>query len=1234
MFSCHGHTCHSNYRLRDSIIRVPDFITRHKELNFSGCVLTEHESLGSHLEAEKFFEKLKDTPEYEGFKVGFGNEIYLCPDYVTAENVGHNIYPHFILIALDALGHKALRELSTIAWTKNSFYSMMYRVPTYYSDLEEILDKYKGHLIGSSACFVKDTPIETKQGWKKIQEINANDYVKNMYGDWEKVNFPTSRVYNDIGYEIEVYGNYEKISCTKDHQFLTITHNRKKVQWVKAEDLTIKKGASKDIFLYPCKNEYHESEYINKTEFSGKLFPLTVYSNRRYSLPETIKITPELMRLFGFYLGDGHTSLSQNFVIGFTVNEAHFQYFYNDFLKPVEEQLKIKWYINKRENAHRVDVSSASRELVELFYYLFNNEKADFKKIPSRLRISKELDYELIFGYMLADGYFRIREGNKKVKYSTGEFITASISKQLSTQIHNILYDLGIPNSITLAKGYTSLDGVNHKDAWYITGSNYTLGQLKKEKNYSHNDVIKIFEDAINERRKYYIKINDTTYKKIYIKNVNKIHINENVYCLNNDSHSFKCQDVVVHNCLGGSIPRKLLEHRSIENINVIQAETLWKQIKEWIEYMVEIFGKGYFFLEMQPNSHEDQIYVNKCLYKLSQETNVPFIITFDEHYLKKEDRDIHRAYLKASDGDREVDEFYASTYIMTEEEVHEYMDDYLGSDVVQQGMDNTMLIYDKMQYYSLKKELQIPYLPFDLSEPDEDLFNKYKDKIELLDYFYHSEYPSDRHMTRELLKSLEKNTHYQCQRGYDAIQECLSSIKISSEANKVRWSAYLMQVKDYVNIAWESDSIVAPSRGSGGGFCLLYLLDIIQLDPLRENTKMYPWRFLNPERVSVLDIDTDVEAAKRESIIRKIKETYGYDRVSKVCTLQTEKSRSAILTAARALDIDNDTASYIASLVVFDRGQPRDLHTMYYGNEDYAPVFEFVREMDARPELWEVSQKIEGLISGIGSHAGGVIIDDKPLTESTALMRTNSGDIITQFNLHDCEDAGLIKIDLLATDALNFIHATLNLLLKDNEIEWQGSLKKTYDKYLGIYNIDRAAPKMWDMIADHKVINLFQMEAQSGRQALALVKPHSVDDLATINSVIRLMAQEKGAETPLEKYARFHDNIQLWYDEMTEYGLTDEEQNILKDILGISCGICEAQEYLILLTMHPKIGGFSLKWSDQLRKAVAKKSPKDFDKLEKEFFQNMKDKNLSENLCKYVWYVLIYTQRGYGLRQ
>lgn len=306
----------------------------------------------------------------------------------------------------------------------------------------------------------------------------------------------------------------------------------------------------------------------------------------------------------------------------------------------------------------------------------------------------------------------------------------------------------------------------------------------------------------------------------------------------------------------------------------------------------------------------------------------------------------------------------------------------------------------------------------------------------------------------------------------------------------------------------------------------------------------------------------------------------------------------------------------------------------MYYGDEDNKPVREFVEEMNNHPDLWETAQKIEGLCSGIGSHAGGVIICDKPITDSAALMRTKSGDIITQYDLHECEAMSLIKIDLLATDAVAKLQQCLELLVDKGEVEWQGTLRKTYEKYLGVYNLERNAEDMWKLLWNHKVISAFQMEKESGKQALALVKPHSVDDLATINSVIRLMAQDKGAETPLNKFARFHENIGEWYKEMEEYGLTEEEQDILKSVVGVSYGICEAQEYLVLLTTHPKIGGFSLAWADSLRKAVAKKNPQAFDQLEEEFYKNAKEKNLSKNLIDYVWNVLIRTQRGYGFNK
>lgn len=685
--------------------------------------------------------------------------------------------------------------------------------------------------------------------------------------------------------------------------------------------------------------------------------------------------------------------------------------------------------------------------------------------------------------------------------------------------------------------------------------------------------------------------------------------------------------------CLGGALPHRLIQFRELEKNDAIAYQEIWQSCIDWVGYMNEIFGKGYFFLEMQPSYNEDQIYINQKLLKLSEETGTPYIITTDSHYLKKEDKEIHKLYLSSQDGEREVDTFYDTTYVMSEEEIHKYMDESLGFEVVQKGIDNTMLIYDMAEMYKLTKKLHIPYIPLNTDEPDPNLYEKYKDKIELLPYFYNSNHPSDRHLVREIIKNIEGDEVYCSDKGYAAINECLSAIKITSEKMDVQWSAYLLQIKDFVEIAWKAGTLVGAGRGSGVGFCLLHILGITQINPLRETTRTYPWRFLNPERASVLDIDVDIESSKREVVIKALQDVYGADRISKVMTLSTEKPKRAILTAARGMGIDNDTAQYIASLIISDRGTPRTLTQMYYGDEKegFEPVTEFINKIDEHEGLFKTALKIEGLVSGVGSHAGGIILVDEPFTNTTALMKTNSGDIITQFDLHVCEECSLIKVDLLSIDALDRIHACLDLLVRYDQIEQQATLKETYEKYIGIYTLERNKQDMWKMLWEHKVTSFFQMEKDSGIQAIALAKPQSVDDLATINSVMRLMAQEKGAEQPLNKFARFKNNINEWYKEMDDYGLTQEEQEVLKEILGVSSGICEAQEYLVLLTQHPLIGGFSLSWGDRLRKAVAKKQPKDFMQLEKEFFENAKEKKLSPALINYVWNVLIKMQRGYG---
>ena len=413
-----------------------------------------------------------------------------------------------------------------------------------------------------------------------------------------------------------------------------------------------------------------------------------------------------------------------------------------------------------------------------------------------------------------------------------------------------------------------------------------------------------------------------------------------------------------------------------------------------------------------------------------------------------------------------------------------------------------------------------------------------------------------------------------------------------------------------------------------------MYLLGITQINPLREKAPTFRWRFLNPERVSVLDVDIDIEGGRRAEVLNKFREVYGNDRVANVLTLKTEKSKSAILTAARGLGIDVDTAQYLSSFIEADRGQLRTLHQTFYGDPDngISASNHFRIEMEENyPELWQVAQRIEGLINGCGIHAGGVIFVDEPFTNSTALMRAPSGEIITQFDLHDAEDTGLIKYDILSVEALDKIHNCIDLICDYGYEKREDTLKETYEKIVGVYNLERDDPKMWEMCWNHEVMSLFQMEKQSGIQGIAVMKPTSVDDLAILNSAIRLMATEKGGEMPVNKLARFKAHPSDWDYELQKYGLGAEAKEILNSVLNISYGLCIAQEQFMQLVQLPELGGFNLTWADKLRKSIAKKNPAEYEKLTEEYFKEIEKRGCDKKLCEYTWNVLIAMSKGYG---
>ena len=218
----------------------------------------------------------------------------------------------------------------------------------------------------------------------------------------------------------------------------------------------------------------------------------------------------------------------------------------------------------------------------------------------------------------------------------------------------------------------------------------------------------------------------------------------------------------------------------------------------------------------------------------------------------------------------------------------------------------------------------------------------------------------------------------------------------------------------------WECGSIVGPGRGSATGFLSDYLLGITQLDPIRWNLQY--WRFLNKERVEYPDIDLDLAPSRRSLIFEKIREERGELGIVQVCAFKTEGTKSSILTACRGYrsedfpnGIDSDEARYMSSLIPSERGVLWDMSTVVNGDEEKGrkPVKAFLDEIHKYPGLIDIILGIEGMINGRTEHAAGVVLYDENPYETAAFMRSPNGNITTQFDLHDAEEAGDIKYDL-----------------------------------------------------------------------------------------------------------------------------------------------------------------------------------------------------------------------------
>ena len=269
-------------------------------------------------------------------------------------------------------------------------------------------------------------------------------------------------------------------------------------------------------------------------------------------------------------------------------------------------------------------------------------------------------------------------------------------------------------------------------------------------------------------------------------------------------------------------------------------------------------------------------------------------------------------------------------------------------------------------------------------------------------------------------------------------------------------------------------------------------------------------------------------------------------------------------------------------------------------------------------------------MITSLGCHASGVLALNEDVWKGNSVMKTSKGVLVTAFDLEDTEQLGGVKYDYLTVQALDKIRTCMNWLLENEHMEWQGSLRTTYDKYLApkVLNYDNS--EMWESLYRKEIPSCFQFDTISGGQAVQLIHPQNLLELLTGNSVLRLMAED-GKEQPLNIYANYKKDISLWYDEMKTAGLTIDEQKVLEKYLLPVYGVAASQELMMRLSMDDHIAGFTIGEANILRKAVAKKKRKLLEEGKELFYRKGEERGTSRNMLNYVWDVQIMRQAGYS---
>ena len=697
--------------------------------------------------------------------------------------------------------------------------------------------------------------------------------------------------------------------------------------------------------------------------------------------------------------------------------------------------------------------------------------------------------------------------------------------------------------------------------------------------------------------------------------------------------------------CLGGELSSNTLKMENARKIGDNRtAEECKQNIIDFVLWCKKLFADD-MYMEIAPAANRDQIIVNKKIAELSKVFDVKMVIGCDAHYLTKEDRYVHKAYLNSKGGEREVDAFYEYSYLQTEAEIIENLTPSI-VDLYEKMCENSMEIWNKIENYSLLHSQRIPTVEVKDYPVCEDKSLK---NFPILSSMKTSKDKVERCWINECLlklKELESNNRLNAPiETYLAELEDEADIKRTiGEKLDTNMFKYPLTLKHYIDMFWDCGSIVGAGRGSSCAGLNHYLLGVTQLDPIK--WKLPFFRYMNKERVELGDIDLDLCPSKRPLIMKKIKEERGKNFISEIddltrkncgatfiATFGTETAKSAIITACRGYrseeypnGIDSDTANYLSSLVPVERGFNWTIGEMINGNPDKGrmPVTLFITEVNKYPGLLEIIQGIEGLVKSRGIHASGVILFDEDPYDYGCFMKAPNGEIITQYDLHDDEAAGLTKYDFLLTSVQDMILQAIKFLQESGEVEKDLTIREVYDKYFHPEVLPIEDADTWENIDKGKILACFQFDSDIGSQAIKKIQPDNIVELSNANGLLRLMAPD-GEENPMDKYVRFKKDPNAWQEEMNKYGLTTKEKEVFARYLSESCGVGISQEQLMLALMDKDICGFELGDANAARKIVGKKQMSKIPELKEKIFAQA----TSPAVGRYMWDAIAKPQMG-----